>query len=219
MVVVSQRSINNDRDELILRLLSHSSSPLILDIGCLEHCLSYIERPNWFFAKILKRFPDKVFGIDIDAELCANVNSLLGGDYVKAVTPSQGSNPYPFKFTAVHLGDVIEHVSDQTPLFNLISSSLRSDIGRLVLTTPNLVPRLPAMLKHRSFARNLDHVSWLMPDNIVEVLHRYNFSLESIYVVAPKSITFIRKLPFLRFIDDFYYIWASEFIVVATKSN
>lgn len=154
----------------------------VLDIGAGEHDVNYFNE-KWEHA-IYKKFASKITAIEIDEDLCKFYNDK-GFDF--RCVDATSDIDIGEKFDFIYCGDVIEHVDNAVALMKFIGRHLES-AGSCVITTPNPVFRkFRDICKGRGelyFSSNLQHVSWIVPTHMMEILRRAsgNLYLESILI-------------------------------------
>lgn len=155
----------------------------MMDIGAGEHDVAY-HNESWEHA-IYKRSASSIVAIEIDPGLCDHFNKL-GYDFrcVDATSDTDIGERFDF----VYCGDVIEHVDNAVALLRFIGRHLQAG-GRCVITTPN-----PAYVGYRNIAKaksdlffisNLQHVSWIVPTHLLEILRRAACGLTFELILVP----------------------------------
>jgi 2-polyprenyl-3-methyl-5-hydroxy-6-metoxy-1,4-benzoquinol methylase len=184
-------------------VLSRIEGKNCLDIGCIEHDLSYTEKPSWKH----KQFVDvasRVVGVDI-LEDYAEVLNQRGYDI--RVCDATSDEYLGEKFDAVVLGDVIEHVENPV---NLIRFALRhlNDNGEIIVKTPNpyYIDNITKFAKNRHFV-NFEHIAWYTPTMALEIARRSGCKLAA-YVVFPRKRPWPAIFPKTDILTrDFVYIY------------
>lgn len=185
-------------------LLNRVRGRTCLDIGAVEHDLSYTEKPSWKH-KQLKEVCTELAGVDILEEPVRVLNERGYNIHVCDAT----SDVYlGEKFDFVVLGDVIEHVSSPINLVRFAARHL-NDGGLIIAKTPNpyYVDNILSFAKNKVFV-NFEHLAWFTPTMALEIGRRTDCPLTN-YVVFP------RKRPWSRifsksdlFTRDFVYIFS-----------
>ena len=157
----------------------------MMDVGAGEHDISY-HNEEWEHA-IYKAAASNIVAIEIDPILCDYYNEK-GFDFRCVDATSEIDLEDRFDF--VYCGDVIEHVDNPVALMRFIGRHMEID-ARCVVTTPN-----PAFTGFRSIAKaksdlffisNLQHISWVVPTHMLEILRRANIGLEFEHILVPES--------------------------------
>ena len=184
-------------------LLQQVAGKRCLDIGCVEHDLSYTDRPSWKHKKIVDA-ASYVVGVDILEEY-AKILTERGYD-IRACDAT--SDEYlGEKFDIVVMGDVIEHVENPVNLLRFAVRHLE-DGGKIVAKTPNpyYIDNIIKFAKGKDFV-NFEHIAWYTPTMALELARRAGCRLTS-YVVfqrkRPWSKIFSRTDIFTR---DFMYVF------------
>lgn len=195
----------------------------ILDIGFVEHTLDYINNPKWFHGNLRQRFPDKeIWGLDTNAELVEFCTTQFGFDNLVC----GDACAFPLKenyFDVIHVGHVIEHVSDIGRFMQFCYGSLRSG-GKLVVSTPNPFGRSFSQWRSKLnlVPVNMEHSCWITPSCMNELCRRHHFTFEQSIYPKPLGTKFRSLRAFLfglwqsyRFTTrDSYY---DEYIYILTK--
>ena len=185
-------------------LLKQVDGKSCLDIGCIEHDLSYTDKPSWKHKKIMET-ASHVVGVDI-LEAYAKVLNERGYDI--RVCDATSDKYLGEKFDTVVMGDVIEHVENPV---NLVRFAIRhlNDDGKVIVKTPNpyYIDNIIKFAKSQDFV-NFEHIAWFTPTMALELSRRAECKL-SAYVVFP------RKRPWSKifsktdiFTRDFAYIFS-----------
>lgn len=185
-------------------LLKQVAGKSCLDIGCIEHDLSYTDRPSWKHKKIMEA-ASHVVGVDI-LEAYAKVLNEQGYDI--RVCDATSDKYLGEKFDTVVMGDVIEHVENPVNLVRFAVRHLNDD-GKVIVKTPNpyYIDNIIKFAKSKDFV-NFEHIAWFTPTMALELARRAECKL-SAYVVFP------RKRPWSKifsktdiFTRDFAYIFS-----------
>lgn len=185
-------------------ILNQVSGKSCLDVGCIEHDLSYTERDAWKHKKIVEVSPH-VVGVDILDEYIDIINQR--GYDIRACDAT--SDKYlGEKFDTVFMGDVIEHVENPVSLIRFGIRHLNDD-GKVIVKTPNpfYIDNIIKFAKNKNYV-NFEHIAWFTPTMALEIARRAECKL-SAYVVFP------RKRPWSQlfsktdiFTRDFAYIFS-----------
>jgi len=185
-------------------LLANVRSKSCLDIGAIEHDLSYTEKPSWKF-KQLMNVTSKLVGVDI---LEKETNILRQKGFDIRVCDATSDVFLGEKFEVVVLGDVIEHVSNP---INLIKFAIRhlAENGSVIVKTPNVyyIDNVIKYFRNKDFV-NFEHIAWFTPTMALEIARRAGCNLKS-YIIFP------RKRPWSRifsssdiFTRDYVFIFS-----------
>ncbi|WP_455206352.1 class I SAM-dependent methyltransferase [Kaarinaea lacus] len=160
-------------------LITKVTGKTCLDIGAVEHDLSYTERPHWKHKQI-SLHASKVVGIDILEE---HVEQLRHRGFDIRLCDATSDTYLGDKFETVIIGDVIEHVENPA---NLLRFALRhlAPNGEIIVTTPNpyYTYHIKKFAKDKPFV-NLDHIYWYTPTMALDLARRTNCELKS-YIVS-----------------------------------
>jgi 2-polyprenyl-3-methyl-5-hydroxy-6-metoxy-1,4-benzoquinol methylase len=189
-------------------LLKKFSGKKVLDIGVAEHDIShYNDKSNWKHGQI-KAVTSECLGVDIIESM---VNQMSRDGFECLCVDATSDYDIGRRFDFVHIGDVIEHVSDAVKLLEFAARHLVLG-GKIVVTTPNpyYVEYLWRVLREGKLVANYEHVSWVGESMAMELAHRAGISLENIW--RPVSTNFFkRKLQMLNlgfFSSKFYFVFS-----------
>lgn len=150
----------------------------VLDVGAVEHDLSYVEKDTWKHKRLVSS-ASRVVGIDIIEEY---VRVLCERGYDIRLCDATSEVYIGEKFDVIVMGDVLEHVNNPV---NLLRFGLRhlNKSGEMIVKTPNPHYKscLKAFMKKRTY-NNLDHMAWYSPSHAMELSRRSGCALKS-YVV------------------------------------
>jgi 2-polyprenyl-3-methyl-5-hydroxy-6-metoxy-1,4-benzoquinol methylase len=201
---------NRDKDDFIVdQVIAHARGGEVLDIGIAEHTIDYIEdRNKWFHRKLRESSVGaSVWGLDINAELIAYIEQKFGWPNLVA-HDATGEAIYGERFTMIHGGSVIEHVSNVGNFMGFCFNSLKPG-GVLLLSTPN--PHawefIKRMREYSSVPMNFEHTCYISPTAINEHCRRSGFLFEkSFYLGGRSRAKRMRQFPALyrRYRD---FIW------------
>ncbi|MCK5425817.1 MAG: methyltransferase domain-containing protein [Emcibacter sp.] len=185
----------NGRDEIILSLIDEHANKNVLDIGFVEHTLEYIHRPDWFHRKLRNKF-ENVYALDLNEKYVDFIRENNSWEHLYAgnatdINFSFKGNP---KFSVIHAGDLIEHLTDVGQLLEFVDKHLESG-GHVILSTPNpvAISKLLYWARKGNIACNLEHTCWITPINMSELCARKNLIFE--------QSVYIAKTPFTRFLN------------------
>jgi len=186
-------------------LLQQVTNKSCLDIGAIEHDLSFTELPTWKH-KLVSQASRHTVGIDILEEY-VEVTRQRGFDIRVCDATSDVFTGETFDI--VIIGDVIEHVENPV---NLIRFSIRhlNEGGIVIAKTPNpyFFDHIKKHLKNKACV-NADHMAWFTPTMALEIARRAGCSLDS-YAIFPESEKGILKKLFKNtdlFSRDFAYVF------------
>lgn len=177
-----------------------------LDIGAVEHDLSYTERPSWKH-KQLKDVCSELTGVDILAEPVLELNKR---GYDIRLCDATSDTYLGKKFDIVVLGDVIEHVSNPINLLHFAARHLKPG-GEIITKTPNpyYIDNIKSAIKNKVFV-NFEHLAWYSPTMALEIGRRSECNLTA-YVVFPKKQPWPTIFPNTDiFTRDFVYIFSNN---------
>jgi 2-polyprenyl-3-methyl-5-hydroxy-6-metoxy-1,4-benzoquinol methylase len=172
------KSFTGSKLDLVRKYSQHKA---VLDIGASGHnpAASLSQWPH----EQLKQVAASITGIDIDAQSCELYNSL---GYAFVCMDATSASHLGQRFDFVYCGDIIEHVNDPVALMAFIERHLKPG-GQCVISTPNpYFKGFRQLCKTRNeffYTPNLQHISWIVPANVMEMLRRsQNLRLTDIYV-------------------------------------
>jgi len=163
-------------------LLKKVQGKSCLDIGAVEHNLSYTQMPSWKH-KDLAKVTSKLVGVDILEEY-AQILNQQGFDI--RVHDATSEDYLGEKYDVVVLGDVIEHVDNPVNLIRFAMRHLNQE-GEVIVKTPNVyyIDNIIRFVKNRNYP-NFEHIAWFSPSMALEIARRVDCQLKS-YVVFPKK--------------------------------
>ena len=184
-------------------ILKQITGKSCLDIGCIEHDLSYTERDSWKHKKI-KEVASRVVGVDILEEYVETLNKR---GYDIRICDATSDKFLGEKFDIVFMGDVIEHVENPV---NLVRFAIRhlNDNGKVIVKTPNpfYIDNIKKFAQNKSYV-NFEHIAWFTPTMALELARRANCKL-SAYIVFPRKRPWSKIFPKTDiFTRDFAYIF------------
>jgi 2-polyprenyl-3-methyl-5-hydroxy-6-metoxy-1,4-benzoquinol methylase len=189
-------------------LLRTFNGKKILDIGVVEHDIShYNDKQNWKHGQI-KAVAAECLGIDIVQPM---VDQLNRDGFECLCVDATSDFDIGRRFDFVHIGDVIEHVSDAVKLLEFAARHISSD-GKIVVTTPNpyYFEYLWRVLMEGKLVANYEHVSWVGESMALELASRAGISLEKIWRPVSKNLL-KRKLQMLNLgflCSKFYFVFS-----------
>lgn len=176
-----------------------------LDIGSVEHDMSYVEKDTWKHKKLVQS-ASRVVGIDIIEDY---VQQLRERGYDIRLCDATSDNYIGEKFDFVVIGDVLEHVTNPGDLLEFALRHLNEG-GEIIVKTPNPHYKwcVKCFIKNKSHI-NLEHVAWYSPSQALELSRRTGCALKS-YLIE-----FSDKKPwYWRFVNpeffsrDYVYIFS-----------
>lgn len=172
------KSFTGEKLDLVRK---HCTGKRVLDIGASGHNPAQ-SLDQWPHEQI-RKVAACITGMDIDETSCA-LYTGLGYDFVCQDATSEAQLGRTFE--AVYCGDIIEHVSDPVALMHFIARHLEPG-GQCVISTPNpYFSGFRQLCKRRGeyfYTPNLQHISWIVPANMMEILRRCGqMELTDIYV-------------------------------------
>ena len=196
--------LSGDKTNYISNLCT---SKKVLDIGAGEHDTNYFNE-SWEHA-IYKKHASSIVAIEIDEELCNFYNSK-GFDFrcVDATSDFYLGE----KFDLIYCGDVIEHVENSVNLLRFIERHLNPN-GICIITTPNPnFEKFKNITKAKSdfyFISNLEHLAWIVPTHMLEILRRSKTGLNFDSILIPDNAyqnTIKLGGPIESYFDEFIYV-------------
>jgi len=188
-------------------ILREARGKSVIDIGCVEHDLSYTDRPSWKHRKIVD-VASRVVGVDILEEFAMELNRR---GYDIRVCDATSDEYLGEQFDVAVLGDVIEHVENPVNLIRFAMRHLK-DGGKAIVKTPNpyYIDNVIKFAKGKDFV-NFEHIAWYTPTMALELARRTGCELTA-YVVFP------RKRPWCRIFSN-SDIFTRDFLYVFTRSD
>ena len=177
-----------------------------LDVGAVEHDLSYTERPTWKHKKLVEQ-ASKVVGVDVLEE---SVNILNQRGYDIRLCDATSEEYLEEQFDIVVMGDVIEHVANPIDLIRFGIRHLKPG-GEVIVKTPNVFYKdhIKKFIKNRAFV-NLEHMAWFTPTMMLEIARRAGCSLEYYIVDGREHPWWLRFLNPDLFSRDYVYIFSQN---------
>ena len=163
-------------------LLQQAADKSCLDIGAIEHDLSFTELPTWKH-KLVAQTSSHVVGIDILEEY---IEVLRQRGFDIRFCDATSDTFLGETFDIVIIGDVIEHVDNPVSLIRFSLRHLNQD-GFIIVKTPNpyFFDHIKKYLKGKSFV-NAEHIAWFTPTMALEIARRAGCTLDS-YSIFPES--------------------------------
>lgn len=187
-------------------LLAKVENKTCLDIGAIEHDLSYTERSTWKHKLLVER-AKKVVGVDILEDFARKLNER--GYDIR--TCDATSDEYLGEvFDVVVLGDILEHVANPIDLIRFAIRHLHPD-GETIVTTPNpyYIDNIKTFIKNNAIT-NFEHIAWFTPSMALEIARRAGCELMS-YVVFPRKRPWPKIFPQSDlFTRDYVFIFKSK---------
>lgn len=163
----------------------------VLDIGVVEHDISYIDRKGWVHKQI-KENSKYCVGVDI---LCDLVEVLNKKGYTVHCMDATSDEYIGEKFDVVYIGDVIEHVNNPVNLIKFAKRHLLEG-GEIIVSTPN--PYFYRYIRQHSKIKtvidNFEHICWITPTMANEIARRAG-------VIFDKSIFLVSKNKIRRYLQ------------------
>lgn len=173
----------NDYDVFLLDRIRGKS---VLDIGICEHTAERMDSPKWKH-RIIRENASRCVGLDIIEDL---VKDLVAKGYDVRCQDATSDAFIGETFDVVHIGDVIEHVSNPQRLLEFAARHLKP-AGKILVRTPN-----PHNFDYQRHARvngvsveNLEHVSYIVPFHALELSRRSGLTMAEYWVMAPGKMT------------------------------
>ncbi|MGQ0802745.1 MAG: class I SAM-dependent methyltransferase [Actinomycetota bacterium] len=155
----------------------------VLDIGFVDHDISFTDGPSWLHARLVA-VASRCVGIDVVSDAVEMV-AARGYD-VRSCDVTR--DRLDETFDLIVAGEVLEHLGDPEAMFRNVGEML-GDRGRFVFSTPNPFALHRVWRGTRGDARDsVDHVAYFAPGNIVELGARTGLALESFRGVRLKRI-------------------------------
>lgn len=191
-------------------LVDQIKGKTVLDIGICEHTMERMNSPNWKH-RIIKENAKRCVGLDILEDLVAAL-AKKGFDVLCQDATSDAFIGETFDL--VHIGDVIEHVSDPAKLLAFAARHLAPG-GKILVRTPN-----PHNFDYYKRAQtngvsveNMEHVSYIVPFHAIELARRTGLEFQGYWTMAPgglsksgilRSIALTTKLRFLHILNELF---------------
>lgn len=216
---------NNDYDQFLLSKVKGKS---VLDIGICEHTLARMNSPKWKH-RLIKDNAARCVGVDIISDL---VEQLVNDGFDVVCEDATSDTYLGQTFDVVHIGDVIEHVSDPTRLLNFAKRHLVPG-GEILVRTPNPHHFNYQFHAHRDgvSVENLEHISYIVPFHALEIARRTGLQFAGWWTMAPSRFSMIgikrmlANLVRLRFRHAYNELFGKPntyttiFVYAFTKSN
>lgn len=166
-------------------------SKKVLDIGVVEHDLSFIHRPLWKHG-LLKAHASSIVGVDILPEAVEYLNQK-GFDV--RLCDATSDTDLGERFDIAYIGDVIEHVTDPARMLNFAARHVHAGMYVIVTTPcPFWWRNITLMIRDNTYIGNVDHVSWVTPANALELGERAGLPLDHYYTLETHGHTRSRKM-------------------------
>lgn len=181
---------NSDLDEWVIESVRNKS---VLDVGFIEHDVTYMFKEKWKHAHIAKS-AKSCKGIDYADQSLIDLARNHGYDVEKCDATSNIDLGH--RFDVVNIGDVIEHVNNPVSLLEFAERHLNSGGGGTVFVTtpsPYFYVFLRSIFSGKTYIPNLDHVRWVTPANMLELSSRSGLNLIGIRYFLPERLGFFRR--------------------------
>jgi SAM-dependent methyltransferase len=194
----------------------------VLDIGCVD------ARPdgNKKFAKtglhiFLKERAAELVGVDIDED---GVRQMREEGYNVVVADAENMN-LGMQFECIVAGEIIEHLGNPGLFLENMKRHLVKD-GCLILTTPNAfgVRNVLRILQNQELKIHEEHTCWFDPKTITQLLRRYSFEVEKIFLYHRRKMYLLRyfhklKYQIPRFLSFVRPLFSGSMMVIAKLKN
>jgi len=163
----------------------------VLDIGVVEHDLSFADRPTWKHG-VLRASASSIVGIDV---LPAAVDVLSQRGFDVRLCDATSDADLGERFDVAYIGDVIEHANDPVRMLKFAARHVHA--GKYIIVTtpcPFWWRNILLMIKDHTYIGNVDHVSWITPVNALELGSRAGILLDHYYTLETYGHTFPRKV-------------------------
>lgn len=169
----------------------------VLDIGVVEHDLSFTRSENWKHRHI-QGWSRSVLGVDILEE---EVEILRGQGFNIVCADATSDRDLGERFERVVIGDVIEHVENPVNLLRFCARHV-SDEGLILVRTPNpyWYRFIYNHVRDDSFVPNSEHIAWISPFNALEIGRRAGLELKDYWMFQTFTSTPVNRA--LKFIRD-----------------
>jgi len=155
----------------------------VLDLGCVNHNVENTEDENWLHGHI-RKVASHLIGVDYSLESCRQLNlrgyEVLHGDVTKTLDIHD-------KFDVIHVGNIIEHLSNFEGLFLNIRRLLK-DNGEVLISTAN--PFYSEQYFYSAIKNDIlvnpEHTCWIDPVTLNELGLRYGFNTTDVYWIKEK---------------------------------
>lgn len=192
------------------KLLELFTDKSVLDIGVAEHDLSHYANKETWKHGMIKSVSKECLGIDI---LQSMVERLNADGYECMCVDATSDIDIGKRFNYVHIGDVIEHVSDPVNLIKFAARHLTED-GVIVVTTPNpyFYRNIIRVLREGMLIANFEHVSWIGESMAQEIAYRADVKLAKIWrpVSRRQLIATLQKVNLGLFSDKYYFFFSKK---------
>ncbi len=169
----------------VVHIIQRAKDRKVLDIGVVEHFSESASLSNWLHHHLAKA-ASSYLGIDI---LDTKVGQLRERGF-NVQRHDITESPLDQKFELIIVGDVVEHLSNPSALFNNTAAMLEKN-GRLLILTPNpwfINAILKNVFEGMPFTDSADHVAWCDTGTLCELASRNGLALKHYYGVrADKS--------------------------------
>jgi len=174
-----------------------------LDVGAVEHDLSYTEKETWKHKQLAKSAAH-IVGIDVLKEYA---EALQERGYDIRHCDATSEEYIGEKFDTVVLGDVIEHVNNPVDLIRFAKRHLNPG-GEIIAKTPNpyYFDAIKKCAKNRDFV-SLDHLAWYTPTMALEIAERAGCNLKAYILENSEHPWYLKFMNPEIFSRDYIYIF------------
>jgi len=194
------------------RLLELFAGKSVLDIGVAEHDLTHYANKETWKHGMIKSVASTCLGVDI---LQSMVERLNADGFECLCVDATSDTDIGKRFNYVHIGDVIEHVSDPVKLISFAARHLTDD-GVIVVTTPNpyFYQNIVRVVREGLLVANFEHVTWIGESMAQEIAHRANVKLMKIFrpVSRRRAVAMVQKINLGLFSDKYYYFFSKKIV-------
>jgi 2-polyprenyl-3-methyl-5-hydroxy-6-metoxy-1,4-benzoquinol methylase len=193
-----------------IKLLELFTGKTVLDIGVAEHDLTHYANKETWKHGMIKSVAATCLGVDI---LQPMVERLNADGYECLCVDATSDIDIGKRFNYVHIGDVIEHVSDPIKLIRFAARHLAEN-GEIVVTTPNpyFYQNIVRVIREGMLVANFEHVTWIGESMAQEIAHRADVELRKIYRPVSRRwlVAAVQKANLGIFSDKYYYFFAKK---------
>lgn len=189
--------IDNKRfRKLFSEINKYKNSGIVLDFGC----------ATGSFMQVAKECGYRTQGVEINPQAAVYARNVLGLDVLTGAI-----NRFSYKesfFDIVHMGDVIEHLSDPLSIMKLLNIFMKKE-GLLIITTPNFNSILTKMFQ----VKPEEHLYYFNKDTLIELMELAGFK-----VLFIKGIDKIKSIEALQFSSTFFTTKFSDYRLICLSA-